>query len=210
MTWEIAFKILESLYYFSGIALVIVAVVGLQQLSISKKNARISAKREALKYSNEQVHFYLTNIIKLQNYLDEEIKKYNINFYQKADVVINGKSVKVKFNSGKEEVEKLKYISGPFGDMMNAVECFAASFISKLADEKSAFKSVGKTYCLAIREYMPQLIIHTRNGYYKNLMELFFIWDSRIQQIKLIEDKTNIEERLSEIDNKIITPLGTD
>lgn len=202
---------LEALYFLSGIGLLIVAVIGLGQLKIARENAKMSAKRESLKLANDQINYYLTEVIRLANVLDFEITKHNIKFFANAVATIKGDSITIKLNSDKEEIQKLRIIAKPLVDTLNAMESFATYFTSKLADEKIAFKAVGKTYCDEVKMLLPNLIaFHTPNGYHKNVLELFLIWNERFEKEKLLEEKEDIEKKLLSVDNKTIKPLGTE
>lgn len=57
-------QILESFYYVSNMALLVVAVIGLKQLKISRESLRINATRESLMCANSQIQYYLNEVIK--------------------------------------------------------------------------------------------------------------------------------------------------
>ena len=79
--------VLEISYFVSGPALVLVAYLALSQIKIAKQQltaqqdaTRISAKRDSLKATSEQVARYGSEIIPLQNALFKKIKTENINY----------------------------------------------------------------------------------------------------------------------------------
>jgi hypothetical protein len=203
-------QILQALYFLSCIGLFVVAIIGLKQLKIAKDTAKMNAKRESLKLANSQIHHYLTKVVDLQNILDSEIEKHNIKLYKNAKAIIKGDTITVKLNSDKHELKKLESIAEPLVNTLNSMESFATFFTSKLADEKIAFKAVGKTYCGSVKTLMPDIAFHASRGHHTNILDLFLIWNNRIEQQKLREEKSSIEEKLLQIDNKPIKPLGTE
>ncbi len=198
---------LEAGYYLSTMVLLVVAIIGLKQLKISRENAKITATRESLKLANSQIHYYLTEIIKLQDLLFAEIDRLGIKLFDKAEVHIKDNSIKVNLKSAYKEREKIKDITCLL-DVFNAMESFSSFFTSGVADETTAFSSIGKTYCNTIKTLMPILIILAPGGF-TNIFKLFLLWNNRIEEQKLQDKKRNIENELSRIDNKIIYPLGT-
>ena len=191
---DLFIQILEVLYFISSIGLFIAVIIGLKQLKVTKDIAKMNAKRDSLKLATSQIHYYLTEIVKLQNILDAEIKKQNINLFKNAEIFIDGKSIRVKLNSSKEEIMKLKTIIEPLLNVCNSMECFAAFFTSKLADEQIAYKAVGKTYRDSVMHIMPELVAHAREGHHINILELFFIWYDRNERNKLQYKKDNSEK----------------
>lgn len=202
-------QILQGLYFLSGIGLFVAAIIGLKQLTIAKETAKMNAKRESLKLANSQINFYLTDIIKLQDILDDEIEEKDVRIYKNAQFIIDGKKITVKLNSSKEEFKKITTITKPLLNVLNAMECFSSFFISGLADEEIAFKAVGKTFCNTARKLMPDLVLHAPGGYHTDVLDLFLLWNARLEKRDLQKKKETVEERLSKIDNKTITPLGT-
>lgn len=89
------------------------------------------------------------------------------------------------------------------------MECFASFFTSKVADEEIAFRAIGKTYCDATKDLLPNLIIHSKKGYFTNIIELFFLWNNRLKKQDLQKKQISLEKELLNIDNETIYPLGT-
>jgi hypothetical protein len=98
-------NILEIVYFITaGPILLIIVSLGLWQLKIAKDNARMTAKRESYKLAADQCSYYMSQIIPLQNKLNEAIAKNNVTFFKKAIVQIEGNAISVKFNSNKEDI----------------------------------------------------------------------------------------------------------
>ncbi|MEK5374521.1 hypothetical protein [Paenibacillus sp. FSL P2-0173] len=56
-------SVLEITYFITSSLLFIIAIIGLQQLSIARNSAKMNAKREAYKLAAEQCSYYLEVIV---------------------------------------------------------------------------------------------------------------------------------------------------
>jgi len=83
----------EILYFLSGPVLVVIAYIALAQIKLAKnqievqRNAtRISAKRDALRLTSEQIKEYGVTIIPIINTLDKKIENESIEFFEKSAI----------------------------------------------------------------------------------------------------------------------------
>jgi len=208
-------SVLELIYFASGPLLLIVAIVGLRQLQIAKDTNRLHATRESLSLSAERCEHYLAHVIPVIDELYYAIEKNEIKFFSMAEVTIDGEKVRIKHNCPIEEVtqefRKMNLIAPQLCAALNAMEAFAVFFTSRVADEKVAFSSVGHTYCKTVRKYLPDIIpISDQGDHYNNLLKLFFMWNARIEEERLLRDRNKIESELQKIENKFVRPLGTE
>jgi hypothetical protein len=157
---------------------------------------------------------YQKHIIPLINVLDAAIEKHEIILFKKAEIDIKDGDIRVRHKLSKEEfsteIKKIASIVKETVAVYNALEAFAVFFIAGVADEKIAFSSVGETYCWSVRKYLPDIVLLTGYGnYYKNMISLFLLWNSRLERQALLKAKNKIEDRIQSVSNKFITPVGT-
>ena len=95
MTIENLRPILELLYFASGPLLAIAAFIGLRRLTLTKKNAKINARREAYAIAASQVQRYLETIIPLQNKLYVKIQELDIRLFLDSKVDISKEGIKL-------------------------------------------------------------------------------------------------------------------
>jgi len=116
-------------------------------------------------------------------------------------------------------------------EAFNLTEAFATSFTSGLADEKTAYLAMGQAYCREIEPYENVLIYFNHEGFYKNTVILYTLWDKRLNKDKIIQEVTTadaetesarkalnkkqealakIKKEISNIEDKEIVSLGTD
>lgn len=207
--------ILELVYFASGPLTFIVACIALYQLKIARDSARLNAQRDSLRLAASQCDSYQRSIIPLHNSLGDAIKENGIVYFDKAEVDVEGETIRVRPNLTKdelrEELNKVKKISGAWTEAFNAMEAFAVFFVSGVADENVAFSSVGKTYCCSVRKYLPHVVpMSEEGGYYRNTIKLFFMWNARFEKQKLLKNKEKLEQQLDRVRDRFIRPVGTD
>ena len=201
-------KWLELGYFASAPLLAVLAAWGLRQITVTKNNARTSAKRESYRLAAEQCHRFNEAIIPKMNHYDDVSKKIKWDLIDKADVQILDNGFKVKASVGKLDDALDPRILAAL-EVLNSLESFAIFFTTGLADEQLAFSSVARTYCLQVKEMLPLVAtLSEGTGEYRHLLRLFFLWNGRLNKSKLLLDKQRIEKRIKEIGGRTVTPLG--
>jgi hypothetical protein len=209
-TVNLVHLILEWLFFGSGIALTIVAVIGLRQLTIAKNTARTNAKREAFRLAADQCAYYMEHIIPLNNALDEAVRRHNIVFFDESSVEVDGNRVKLKSTATRADVLAVIRIAVELTALYNALGAFSVYFTSGLADEKVAFSAVGTTFCNGVRNFLPDIVTWTgEQKYNRNIIKLFLLWQGRFDAQKLAAERRKIDEKLDAVKDKFITPIGT-
>ncbi len=216
---ENLYNILEILYFLSGPTLVIVAVFGLYQIKISKDNSRKSSKINAYKLASEKCEYYRKEIIPTLEDLDDKIIKDKVNYFDKFDSSIIHGEIKITSlkKIDKKDSQDLGNINGLLVDVLNKIESFSIPFVLGVADERAAFFSVGETLCHNVKRYLPFICNRGDLKRTNPIIKLFLLWEKRIkrqnlvnEKRKLINDKKNIEERLKEIKDEHISPIGVE
>lgn len=238
---DITVKVLEGLSYLATAALLVVAIIGLQQIRISRRALKLTSKRDALKITNEQIAVFLDRI--LGSHTDSRLSNADMKIIQsvaldddgKLDLkAITKKSPKTKLDTDEEKELYIQSIIRTFEgsrQIFNQVEAFASTFTSKLGDEKTAYRALGKTYCVMVDDYINILKYFNTNGYYKNTITLHSLWKLRLDREvveadlkKLDANLGTVEEEamkqraeieklkleISEIEAEEITSIGTD
>ena len=207
---------LEILYFLSCPALVVIAYIALAQIKLAKnqievqRNAnRVSAKRDALRLTSEQIKEYGTTIIPIINTLDKKIKDGNIEFFKKSEVVIGDDNFKVNPCSDDAEIEKLKNIIPEFLNVMNALEGFSVFFVSGVADEKLAYRSLSTTFCNSVKNFLPLIVIlSSDSNSFSITMKLFSIWNNRLDSEAIEQQMQGLEKKLRSKKEKTIRIIG--
>ena len=198
----------ELLYFISGIGLAICAYYGLQQITILKNTSSTQAKRDALRLTSEQCSLYFEKIIPLQNEFNEKLKSRNIKYFEGWTVKVKNGSITASRKSPPNS-NGLIDIAADLA-FLNHMEAFAVYFTSRVADEKVAYDTLGKTFLGTTEEVMPWILQCREDGYYKNVVHLFALWSSRSESEKLLAEKNSIEKKLAAAKTSYHAPIGTD
>ncbi|MBT2920573.1 MULTISPECIES: hypothetical protein [Vibrio] len=201
-------EILEILYLLSGPALVFLAYKALDQIKVAKELAKVSSKREAYKATADECKYYSEKIIPLINNLDSKVKKFDAQIFTKSEVKVENNSISVspfyKYDHHETAMDEI-YLD--LSAVINALSDFSTYFMSGVADERLAFKSLSYTYCDTVKKYAPVLIPLVKNE--DSTLQLFIIWNTRIEKQKAIEEKKKLEEKIKKTTDITINPIGT-
>jgi hypothetical protein len=202
---------LEIIQTFTNVAIAIFAAIGLRQIVITRRIARMNAKRESFKLAGEQTVFYLTKIIPLQDKLADAIEAQNVTYFKAFKVDFTDKKFKATLIGKKEDLDSFKKIISELADVLNGMEAFSMFFTQGVADEKAAFSAIGETFCFQVRKLSPVLVAaKAGQDSYRNLTELFFLWNERLEARKLTLEQEQISKKLNTIGLGKMDTLGTD
>ncbi len=220
--WMVFEKTLELLYYASGVALAILACFGLKQLALARESikqnselAKTSAKREAYRLAADQCQFYLGEVIPLCDNCGVKLRTSGVlEQLDRFQVSNTGEAVCVTppkdFDSNAFDALLMAEDSvRAMLSVANALEGFAVPFVSGVAAEAVSFNSVGSSFCFTTKQYAPFIVPFAGRTHYKNVLQLFHIWQARLDQEQLREQSDKIAEQLSKTQAVRIKPLGT-
>lgn len=221
---EVIKEIIEYLYYISGAAIAIIAFlglkqlnIGLEQLNVTKMDIDIRSKREAALIAINQTEIFCNEIIPAQDDLYLKLKKYDFPIYSTDKVIFDPKDKSYKgyldqHSKARRKLDDEDLYVGIIKSelyLCNKLEAIATYFITRIADERIAFISIGKTYCKNVKQLSFIISkLSSESGYFKNLIKLYEIWDSRISLHKLEEESKRISEELKAVNPEVIKPLG--
>jgi hypothetical protein len=202
-------NILEIIYFISTPVLLIVATIGLKQISVSKENSRINSLRDSYKLASQQCSYFLSTIIPLYNKVDNSIDAKSITVLSEKEVSIKNKTIKINNKKFLAENDNIVTILPEIMEALNATEAFSVFIISGVADEQIAYNSIGHTFCSCVHKLLPIIIVCGHGVCYKNVLNLFMSWHNKENKQKLISDKCRIEKDLDNISSFNIKSIGT-
>ena len=220
--WQLIQQVLESLYHLSGVAVAVAAFLALRQLSLAKRSlrqsaelSRMSARREAYRLAAQQCHVYMNDLVPLMNKCDEKLRSLGIStLLESFSVQVSEDGIQVKppanvrENPAYKEFPPLDALLG-IVEAANALEAFSVLFTSGVAAEGVAFRSIGTSFCNSIKGYAPVLLPLGGKSHFQNLLQLFHIWQLRIERERLRDQHNDISKQLERIQEIRIQPLGT-
>lgn len=180
----------------------------MRQIDVLKKTSATQAKRDALRLTSEQCTLYFEKVVPLQNEFNRNLKAKDVKYFEGWTVEVKNGSIEVSRNS---PVNKDRFIEvAPYLLFLNHIEAFAVFFTSRVADERVAYDTVGKTFIDSCEKLMPWILLVREDGYYKNIVSLFALWKIRMDNEKLAAQKDLIDKKLSTVRTSFQVPIGAD
>lgn len=203
-------EMLELAYFLSGPALVVVAAIGLRQISVSRDIAKTSAKRDAYRLTAEQCKYYSESVIPLLNQLDVAIRDHDVQIFTKSNVEIEGDKIKIApFTTYEGHAEGMAKIVKEFTAAYNALNAFSLFFISRLADERLAYSSLATTYCSSVRKLLPVIVPWAVDCEEDNILKLFLLWHNRKESSAAKKEMARLQSEIASKRTIKVPPIGT-
>jgi len=209
--------VLEIIYFLSAPVIAFLAFKALGQIKEAKRQVDetketriINAKRESYKLAAEKCEYFLTVITPKMDILNDSIKEHKITFYEKSKVKIDKNEIHVFPNFKNEEERKIIFTLIPSLEVFNPLESFSLFFISGLADEKIGYLTIGQSFCFSVKRYLPNIVLLSGGKHFTNTIELYKIWNARLEKEKLEEEKDIIQRKLNENISMTIKGIGTE
>ena len=197
----------ELVYFGAGICVAIVAIYGLKQLSLLKADMLARSDRAAKEKAIEGSEAYLCSFVPLFNAYYFARSKIGIPTYGGAIGDFSPESLP------KDAIElcKKRYAVIQWLPAMNRLESIAAGFVTGVADDRTGFEIIGRTYCAAVQSIYDILSLSRReksNPYFNNIVRLYLTWAPRLSKAELATAKDDLESRITKIRDLEIPPLG--
>lgn len=196
---------LEVLYFGAGILVPILAAFALRQIQlakdqlvVTKKIARTSAKRESYRAAIEQCEALSRLVVPVDFKIDKFIEENEVTFFEKAKFEFTEKGFRVDLAEVKDEdIEKLNEIAPLLSDLTNSLEVFAIYFLAGIAYEEIGFHSQGK-YFVEKAEMVAKIVAVCDHGHdeCQHIWPLHKKWKDRIEHQRLVIEKRKIDKKL--------------
>lgn len=197
----------ELLSFFCNLIISLIAIYALKQLNIMKADSLGVSDRAAKERAVEYAHEYLCNYVKLSS------KEYH-DAQQKGIPPYKGPVGDFTFNSiSRSQLDNsLKRLKGiDWLESINKLETIASAFVTGVADEKTGFDIIGRTFCGAVRSRYDILTLITFETstlpYFQNIVKLYQIWSPRIAKSELMASRAELDEIIATIPDRSIRPL---
>jgi len=182
----------------------VVAIIGLKQISLARQAANLNATRDALKVSAEQCRHYANRIIPLADTLSSRRKEFSFfdcfSFSVKQSRILLEKNRDIK-PADVQQLDTAYY--SEFAPLFNEVESFCQYLTSGLADEKDAYLCLGDAFLSMISPYIPLLVLRAQEGHkWCNTLAIFVTWYNRQKRESIEREKHAISEKSDSLDKE--------
>lgn len=186
------------------LGLMIIALFGLQQLSIAKHDLHVRILREAKSVAIAQCERFAKEII-------PETAKYlglfaasNIPLFNFGTTPLDFKITDAVFLQRVQkwvgQVPQATQVQGLV--VLNALEAWAMNFTLRIADSEAAFRPISDPFCKTVVNLYPYLILLRANNdptLFSNVEELYRDWQGRKHASALKEQEKALERELGRI-----------
>ena len=198
---------LEALYFLSGLVVALAALLALKQIRLLKLDIIGRGERAAKEKAIEAAFEYAKAIEELtENYSEEDDDEIQKDYEGPIGDFSAGSISKGLLNTARTRFESHYWVNP-----VNRLDGIAASLVTGVADEKTAFEIFGWGYCGSIaKEYDVICLEREASGgrSLSHLIALYEIWSSRLSKVELENARRRLDEQLNRIPSKEISPLS--
>ncbi|MDD1979632.1 hypothetical protein [Pseudomonas tussilaginis] len=201
--------LIEIIYFLSSTLLLIGVGFAYRQLTLIKTDMKVKNQRSAAEKAIEASERYFCEYISLSQVNFLERKELKIPVY-KGPV---GDFTPASIAAPLKELSRKRFSLMSWLPALNRLESIAAYFCTGVADEKVGFSVIGRTFCSSV-ELNYDIISLSRDAgtvdYWENIVKLYQLWRPRLTKAQLELEKKQMDEKISSLKQKSITPIGTE
>jgi hypothetical protein len=195
---------LEATYYITaGPLLLIVLIYGLKSLRLTKEVADNAERRASLTSTAERVHYFCERISPMFDNLDTFATGNKLTWFGAYDVGLDDDGE--VFVAAKTELDgevlglELKTMIDHFLPALNALSAWCSYFVNQVADERIAYKTLAADFLFVAEKCIPLILIGEKQKAHADLLTLYQIWRSRIEEEAIAEAKVDLDARLHDL-----------
>jgi hypothetical protein len=200
--------IAEFLYFLSGVALAVIAVFGLQQIKILKRDIKVRNDRASKEKALEFVQKY-EDFIGLHNAFFRDCVEKKFGMYEGPIGDFSWESIKPAERPNAINRIMLNTSLGA----MNKLNLVAACFMSGVADEQLGFSIIGKGFCANVANIYDLLSFargEKKSVSFQPIVDLYQLWSPRLSKAQLLQAREDIETQLAATVERSIRAIGTE
>jgi hypothetical protein len=215
-TWyTITHRVLETLYYVSGIAVAVLVGLGLRQIRLTKEIAEANKKREAVKLAATQCNYFAEQALQNLGKLDSLLEKLDIECFdppqwkQKFPLTMDY----VQFVQPSSDLKIIESswdeIGWHIANCLNSFESFAIPFAAGVADDAVGFQEGAAVFCDTIRRFLPAIwyIRRDQDARYPSALSLYCMWENRREAEKVAPLAKNLQALVDIVDQTKVEPI---
>jgi hypothetical protein len=220
-SWNNTRALLELLSFAANVGILIVAWKALEQLRIAKHDISTRVEREAAESSAAQLEFWAQKVIPLGRQLKEAFKEAGLPLqagtmerFDRAEMKSAPKSVQDYAAAMDKFLRTQAEARAMVVELCNLIEASAMCFMTGVANEEIAFRSLSEPYCQIIEELRPVYCVH-RTGQpispFDYTVRLYRVWSQRRKKSELETQHDVLNEALKKAQREgvPVPPLGT-
>ena len=197
---------LEALYFLSGLLVAIVALYALRQVRLMKMDMLARSERAAKEKAIEAVYQF----VKIGEIYCRCAKLYEQDTARTYSGPIGNFSDSSIPSEHKEMAEK-RFKNRTMGQPLNQLDVIAATFVTGVADEKTAFTIFGGAFCAAVAgqyDFICMARAMSRYAPYSSIIKLYNTWSTRLTKEDLKKEREELDTQIRLLPDKEFPPLS--
>jgi hypothetical protein len=199
----------EFLYFLVGIALAIGLYLTRSQLLEMRRDSRTRSQRSSKEKAIEASTRYLENYVRLTNEYYRKSKEKGLKSYRGRVGDFTFESLSPESVSGASD----KLEGGDVAAPLNELELIASVFVTGVADERTGFKIIGRSFVATVEAHYDVITIlrveESGQPYWYNIVELYNLWSNRLRRADLSSNLVKLQENLNALSkDEFIPPVG--
>jgi len=196
----------------------VIALFGLRQMRLMKADILARSERAAKEKALEMCHEYLIVYPPISDVFTREYEKKGLKPYTGPIGDFSSESIPSEWRENAEARGNLYSYVAP----LNKLESIAATFLSGVGDEQTAFKIIGQLFSFSVEAKYDVICRFRMKGLppmWPSIVQLYRLWSARLAREKLEAEKermdTQYEERtqalrrrIGQIPDTSVPPLG--
>jgi hypothetical protein len=199
---------LESAYFIAGMLLVFGVIIAFRQIALIKRDIRIRNERAAKEHAIHACSRYLSELVAKTSIADRDLDKAKVGHY---DGTIGDFSI---HSISKENLlaSRKRMVTLSILHVLNELEAISAYFTTGVADERTGFQIIGRSYCRTVEAYYDVISLcrsELAHPYWHNIVQLYSTWRPRLSKAELEHVMHNIEDTILSLGSDPgINPIG--
>lgn len=189
---------LEAAYFAAGIALVVGLFVTRAQLLAFRTETRLRNERLAKEKAIDAASRYLHDFVEKASldWVDREQEKAKYYSNEIGDFSLSSLTKERRLVAAKNMLDSKTYLP-----VLNELEAIASFFVTGVADEKTGFTIIGRSFCASVHNYYDLIAIlrgdDRAQPYWHNIVELYLLWAPRLARAELGATAESIARNIS-------------
>jgi hypothetical protein len=191
----------EVAYFAAGILLAFGLIFTFHQITLIKKDINLRNERASKEHAIDACTRYFQDFVPKVDAYSGDLRKAKLPRYKEAIGDFSSASISKDFRPF--TIKRMNFVSVHL--CLNELEVISACFTTGVADEKTGFLIIGRTFCVTVETYYDVIAAcrdQNAHPYWHNITRLYQIWRPRLT-------KAEMKHTLQELENKIHS-LGTD
>lgn len=201
---------LEALYFASGVVLTVGLLVAWAQLAAFRRDAVVRNERLAKEKAVEACSRYLTTYVGLSKVFFKDRTCAKLPSYNGEIGDFSSRSLSPRQTAD----AAARGMCESCLPALNELELISSTFITGVADERTGFQIIGRSFCATVR-HMYDIIAILRGEdraqpYWFNIVALYNLWEPRLATGELESQAEELHRKINALPrDRTIKPVGS-